>query len=178
MSYLTCETPAFLEPFFARFDPIFKRPEPQKYFRLYGTGLLLEIKRKNVQAIDSHIISGNYQGLHHFISDAPWEEMVLNNQRLSWLQSKRQAKSTRSGYVVCVVLIVATIRNCIDEYKAHNLILDDTGNPKSGDATFARKSNTWAVLVRWIAVKLSSPVIMPTRVKTGRSTCSHMYPPI
>lgn len=117
MSYLTCETPAFLEPFFARFDSIFKRPEPQKYFRLYGTGLLLEIKRKNVQAIDSHIISGNYQGLHNFISDAPWEEMVLNDQRLSWLQSKRQTKSTRHGY----------------------LILDDTGNPKSGDATFATK---------------------------------------
>jgi len=117
MSYITFETPAFLEPFFAKFDCIFNRAEPQQYFRLYGTGLLLEIKRKNVQAIDSHIIDGNYQGLHHFISDAPWEEVSLNHQRLSWLQSNRQTKSTRSGY----------------------LILDDTGNPKSGDATFATK---------------------------------------
>ena len=71
MSYITCETPAFLDSFFAKFDHIFNRWEPQQYFRLYGTGLLLEIKRKNVQAIDSHIIGGNYQGLHHFISDAP-----------------------------------------------------------------------------------------------------------
>lgn len=117
MNYLTYETPAFLEPFFAKFDSVFDRPEPQKYFRLYGTGLLLEIKRKNVQAIDSHIIDGNYQGLHHFISDSPWEEVLLNNQRISWLQSTRQTKSTSYGY----------------------LILDDTGNPKSGDATFATK---------------------------------------
>ena len=70
-----------------------------------------------MQAIDSHIIDGNYQGLHNFISDAPWDEVSLNHQRLSWLQSNRQTKSTRSGY----------------------LILDDTGNPKSGDATFATK---------------------------------------
>ena len=63
MSYITCETPAFLDSFFAKFDHIFNRWEPQQYFRLYGTGLLLEIKRKNVQAIDSHIIGGNYQGL-------------------------------------------------------------------------------------------------------------------
>ena len=139
MSYITFETPAFLEPFFAKFDHIFNRWEPQQYFRLYGTGLLLEIKRKNVQAIDSHIIGGNYQGLmeshgspkagcfvprkgpcvlhHHFISDAPWDEVSLNYQRISWLQSARQTKSTHSGY----------------------LILDDTGNPKSGDATFATK---------------------------------------
>lgn len=112
MSYITFETPAFLEPFFAKFDCIFNRVEPQQYFRLYGTGLLFEMKRKNVQAIDSHIIDGNYQGLHHFISDAPWEEVSLNHQRLSWLQSARQTKSTLSGY----------------------LIWDDTGNPKSGDA--------------------------------------------
>jgi len=112
MSYITCETPAFFDSFFAKFDHIFNRWEPQQYFRLYGTGLLLEIKRKNVQAIDSHIIGGNYQGLHHFISDAPWDEVSLNYQRISWLQSARQTKSTCSGY----------------------LILDDTGNPKSGDA--------------------------------------------
>jgi SRSO17 transposase len=117
MSYITFDTPDFLAPFFAKFDCLFNRAEPQQYFRLYGTGVLLEIKRKNVQAIDSHIISGNYQGLHHFISDAPWDEVSLNHQRLSWLQSNRQTTSTHSGY----------------------LIVDDTGNPKSGDATFATK---------------------------------------
>ncbi len=90
MSYITFETPAFLEPFFAKFDYIFNRREPQTYFRLYGTGVLLEIKRKNVQAIDSHIIDGNYQGLHHFISDAPWDEVSLNHQRLSRLPSARR----------------------------------------------------------------------------------------
>ena len=63
MSYITFETPAFLEPFFAKFDNIFNRREPQTYFRLYCTGLLFEIKRKNVQAIDSHIIDGNSQEL-------------------------------------------------------------------------------------------------------------------
>ncbi len=125
MSYLTCETPAFLEPFFAKFDPIFNRPEQRQYFRLYGTGLLLEIKRKNIQAIDSHIIYCNYQGLHHFISHAPWEEERLNDQLLHWLQSNRQTKSTSKGY----------------------LILDDTGNPKSGNATFATKKQYMGCLV-------------------------------
>lgn len=82
MSYLTCQTPAFVDPFFAQFDTIFSRPEPKHYFRLYGTVLLLEIKRKNIQPIDCHIIYGNYQGLHHFISHAPWEETSLNSKRI------------------------------------------------------------------------------------------------
>ena len=117
MNYLTGGTPTFLDPFFAKFDAVFSRAEAQHHFRLYGTGLLLEIKRKNIQAIDSPIINGNYQGLHHFLCDAPWEETSLNSQRIDWLQSRRQTKSTSRGY----------------------LILDDTANPKSGDTTFATK---------------------------------------
>lgn len=129
-----------MKPFFAKFDKIFDRTEQKKYFRHYGTGLLLEIKRKNIQAIDSHIIDGNYQGLHNFLSDSPkrdsaslssfWEEVSLNLKRLSWLQSSRQTQSSSCGY----------------------LILDDTGNPKSGDATFATKKQ-YMGLARLILVK-------------------------
>jgi hypothetical protein len=117
MNYLTPNIPPMFEKFYNNFDSIFRETSQRENFRLYGTGLLLEIKRKNIQSVCFHIISGNYQSMHHFIHDAPWDEGSLNNQRIVQLENTKQTKSCESGYV----------------------IIDDTGNPKSGNSTFATR---------------------------------------
>jgi len=49
--------------------------------------------------------------------DSPYDEKALNNQRIDMLQNNRSTKSCNYGYI----------------------IIDDTGNPKSGDSTFATR---------------------------------------
>ena len=115
MTYLTTEIPAMFEKYFSKFDNIFTETSQMINFRLYGIGLLIEIKRKNIQYITKHIIDSDYQSAHHFMHDAPWGEKTLNNQRLEMMESNRPTKSCDDGYA----------------------IIDDTGNPKSGDATHA-----------------------------------------
>jgi hypothetical protein len=117
MNYLTPNVPEMFEKFYSHFDSLFSETSQRDNFRLYGTGLLLEIKRKNIQSICCHIISANYQSMHHFIHDSPWDENWLNDQRIVQLENTKQTKSCASGYV----------------------IIDDTGNPKSGPKTFATR---------------------------------------
>jgi DDE superfamily endonuclease len=117
MNYIVSETAPFLEKFFRKFDDLFNRPNQKEQFRQYCTGLLCEIKRKNIQGICEHTIESRYQGMHHFISESPWEARGLNSKRLNMLQGSAQTKSHAQGY----------------------FILDDTGNPKSGTATFATR---------------------------------------
>jgi hypothetical protein len=117
MNYLTPEVPPFLEKYYSKFDNIFKEQSQRDEFRLYGTGLLLEIKRKNIQYISKHIIDSKYQSMHHFMHDSPYDEKALNDQRIDMLQNNRSTKSCNCGYI----------------------IIDDTGNPKSGDSTFATR---------------------------------------
>ncbi len=117
MNYLTPTVPPMLDRFYSKFDSLFSQPSQKANFRRYGTGLLLEIKRKNIQSISQHIILSNYQSMHHFLRDAPWAENTLNCQRIEMLENTRPTKSCDNGYV----------------------ILDDTANPKSGDATFGTR---------------------------------------
>jgi len=117
MNYLTPNVPEMFEKFYQEFDDIFRESSQKENFRLYGTALLLEIKRKNIQSLSCHIIDSNYQSMHHFIHDAPFNENALNDQRIVQLERTRQTKSCRDGYV----------------------IIDDTGNPKSGACTFATR---------------------------------------
>ena len=117
MNYLTPDVPPFLEKYYSKFDNIFKEQSQRDEFRLYGTGLLLEIKRKNIQYISKHIIDSKYQSIHHFMHDSPYDEKALNNQRIDMLQNNRSTKSCIHGYI----------------------IIDDTGNPKSGESTFATR---------------------------------------
>ena len=117
MNYLPPTVPPMLDKFYSKFDALFSQSSQTANFRWYGTGLLLEIKRKNIQSISQHIILSNYQSMHHFIHDAPWNHNALNRQRIQMLQNTSSTKSCDDGYV----------------------ILDETGNPKSGDATFGTR---------------------------------------
>ena len=120
MNYLTPTTHPMFEKFYKKFDHIFSEPAQRHNFRLYCSGLMLEIKRKNIWYISEHIIGSDYQPMQHFMSDAPWPENTLNDQRIDMLESNRPTKSCDDGYI----------------------IIDDTGNPKSGDATHAT-SRQW-----------------------------------
>ena len=117
MNFLTPAIHPMFESFYKKFDDIFTEQSQRTNFRLYGTGLLLEIKRKNIWYISEHIIDANYQSMHHFVSDSPWDEVAFNCRRIGILESNRSTRSCEDGYV----------------------IIDDTGNPKSGDSTHATR---------------------------------------
>jgi len=85
MNYLTHSITPELEKYFSKFDNIFKEQSQKDEFRFYGTGLLLEIKRKNIQCICNHTVDSNYQSMHHFMHDAPYDHKALNNQRIDML---------------------------------------------------------------------------------------------
>lgn len=105
--------PRFFETWCAKFDDCFNRETQRSNFRLYLSGVLGETERKNVWAIASSIVNGNYHSLHHFIHDAPWSADEVNCRRLDILQGCRQTK-LKDGF---------------------DLILDDSGHRKSGSAT-------------------------------------------
>ena len=81
-----------------------------KNFQIYLTGICLELKRKNLQAIDDCKLEGNYDSLHHFLSQPPWDEEKLNEKRLKLIQRDRRTRTPRKGV----------------------LIIDDTGCKKTG----------------------------------------------
>jgi len=120
MNFLTPITHPMFERFYKKFDHIFSETAQRHNFRLYCSGLTLEIKRKNIWYINEHIIGSDYQPMQHFMSDAPWPENVLNDQRTDMLEGNPATKSCDDGYA----------------------IIDDTGNPKSGDSTHAT-SRQW-----------------------------------
>jgi len=115
MNFLAPICHPMFESFYKKFDDIFREPSQRTNFRLYGTGLLLEIKRRNIWCISEHIIDANYQSMHHFVSDSPWDGREFNYRRIRILENNRSTRSCRDGYVT----------------------IDDTGNPKSGESTHA-----------------------------------------
>ena len=50
MNFLTPTRYPMLETFYKKFDNIFRGPSQRENFRLYGNGLILEIKRGSVKA--------------------------------------------------------------------------------------------------------------------------------
>ena len=68
---------------------------------MYLGGLLGESERKNLAQIASNTVDGSYNNLRHFLNDAPWDEIKLNNQRLEVMHSCRQTKMQR-GFILIV----------------------------------------------------------------------------
>jgi len=117
MNFLTPICHPMFESFYKKFDNIFREPSQKLNFRFYGTGLMLEIKRKNIWYMSEHIIDADYQPMHHYMHDAPWYENRFNDRRVVILDTNNSTKSCDDGYG----------------------IIDDTGNPKSGDSTHASR---------------------------------------
>ena len=72
-------------------------------------GIISDIKRKTLLAAEIMGLE-NAQGLHHFLTQSPWEAQALRSQRLE--------------------LILRIVKN-----RKIAIILDETGEPKKGKAT-------------------------------------------
>jgi hypothetical protein len=113
MNFIVSEPDPLLTSFFENFDSLWSRPNQAQGFRSYILGLVCQLHRKNVEAMSSKIVGQDYQSLHHFLCDAPWEDKELNRMRLAALLSNRRTAPCDKGV----------------------LIIDDTGVPKRGDST-------------------------------------------
>jgi len=100
-------------PFFDKFADLWSRPNQLQSFTAYVRGLLAQMDRKNVEAISNRTVRQAYQGLHHFLTDSPWDACELNRRRVELLQGDPRTRSRPGGV----------------------LILDDSGVPKKGEAT-------------------------------------------
>ncbi len=115
-------TPAAMPPCFEkwckRFDDCFKTKAQKTGFRQYIGGLLGESERKNLTQRSDNAIGVVYNRLHHFLTDAPWEESKINERRLEVMNKCSQTRIT----------------------KGFSLILDDSGHRKSS-ATPRRRTD-------------------------------------
>ena len=100
-------------PFFDKFADLWSRPNQPQCFGAYVRGLLAQMDRKNVEAISNGTVGQAYQGLHHFLSESPWDAAVLNRRRVELLEADVRTRSRPGGV----------------------LVLDDSGVPKKGEAT-------------------------------------------
>jgi len=100
-------------PFFDKFADLWSRPNQSQCFAAYVGGLLARMDRKNVEAISNRTAGQAYQGLHHFLTESPWDGAELNRRRVQLMQAAPRTRSRPEGV----------------------LILDDSGVPKKGEAT-------------------------------------------
>jgi SRSO17 transposase len=117
MDFIVNESDPVCDSFFENFAGLWSRPNQREAFRAYVLGLISETHRKNIEAMSDKIIQQEYQSLHHFIADAPWDDEELNRSRLALLMSNRRTAPRASGV----------------------LVIDDSGVPKKGNATEAVK---------------------------------------
>ncbi len=91
--------PPFLEKFLGEFKDLFIKPQ-FKNFKIYPFGLQLELKRTNIQTINECRPKSNYDSLHHFLTNSPWDEEKVNNRRIEIIQRDNRTKSRPHGALV------------------------------------------------------------------------------
>ena len=99
------ELAAFLEPF----APLFRRATSCRSLERYVTGLLTDLPRKNCETIAQAVANTSLEQLQHLLSDAAWDPLALDEQRVRLLLDRSPANGV--------------------------LVLDDTGLPKQGKAS-------------------------------------------
>ncbi len=105
--------PPCFEKWCKRFDDCFKTQAQKIGFRHYLGGLLGESERKNLTQMADNAVGVVYNRLHHFLTDAPWNALEINERRLQVMNKCSQTR-IRRGFA---------------------LILDDSGHRKSGNLT-------------------------------------------
>ena len=81
------------------------------FTKLRCTRIISDLKRKTLPAIAEIMRLENAQGLHHFLTQSPWDAPALRRQRLE------------------------LILKLVKERKIVLIIIDETGDPKNGKAT-------------------------------------------
>lgn len=96
-----------------RFDDIWTHQAQKREFRNYIGGLLGESERKNLSQMADNAFGVTYHRLHHFLTEAPWDALEVNERRLVVMNQCSQSRISR-GFT---------------------LIVDDSGHRKSGNFT-------------------------------------------
>ena len=96
-----------------RFDDIWTHQAQKREFRNYIGGLLGESERKNLSQMADNAVGVAYHRLHHFLTEAPWSTLEVNERRLVVMNQCSQTRISR-GFT---------------------LIVDDSGHRKSGNFT-------------------------------------------
>jgi len=89
-------SPPVLQKFLNKFKKVFTKPAYSS-FSFYVNGLFLQLKRTNIQSITANILHANYENMQYFLSEARWNEDLLNEQRIKLLQSNCLTKSSTKG---------------------------------------------------------------------------------
>ena len=113
MDFIADQPEPLLETFFEKFDSLWSRPNQRRGFRAYTLGLLSEAHRKNIEAMNTKMIAPDYQSLHHFLTETPWDAQEVNRRRLDLLLGHRRTAPRSEGV----------------------LVIDDSGVPKRGRHT-------------------------------------------
>lgn len=98
-----------LATFLAPFAPVFRRATSRRSLERYVTGLLTDLPRKNCETIAQAVAETSLEQLQHLLTDAAWDPLVLDEQRVHLLVQRSPAQGV--------------------------LVLDDTGLPKQGKAS-------------------------------------------
>jgi len=91
--------PPSLEKFLGEFKDLFIEPQ-FKNFKVYPFGLQLELKRTNIQTINECRPKSNYDSLHHFLTNSPWDEEKVNNRRIEIIQRDNRTRSRPDGALI------------------------------------------------------------------------------
>jgi SRSO17 transposase len=102
--------PNFIRTFANQFEAVFNRPVQKLRFCQYLTALLLQTERRNTHGIERLVAGVDDQAIHHFLANAPWDEVEMNVLRVKLLNTRPQTQSRAEGV----------------------LILDDSGSPRRG----------------------------------------------
>ncbi|ACK68396.1 putative transposase of IS4 family insertion sequence ISY391c (plasmid) [Rippkaea orientalis PCC 8801] len=103
-------TVQFVDTYCELYRDLFVEVRAYESFKYLQLGLISELKRKSLPAIAKVVGLKNGQGLHHFISQSPWQACDLEKRRLE--------------------IIVALL-----EGREIMVIIDETGDKKKGEKT-------------------------------------------
>jgi hypothetical protein len=99
MIQIISQRPLPLQKFIAEFSHFFSKPLFIS-FAIYLSGLLLEIKRTNINSIVSKTPLSSYQKIQYFLSDSKWDSDNLNTHRLALLQANPDTTASNRGVLI------------------------------------------------------------------------------
>ncbi len=139
------ELAAYLKPF----APLFRRSTSRRSLERYVTGLLSDLPRKNCETIAQAVANTSLEQLQHLLTDAAWEPLALDEQRVRLLVERSPAKAV--------------------------LVLDDTGLPKQGKASVGVQHQYLGTLGKQGNCQL---VVSAEYVVDGPTTSQHLHWPL
>lgn len=103
-------TVKFVDTYCELYKDLFVEVRAYEAFKYLQVGLISDIKRKSLPAIAKVVGLENSQGLHHFMTESPWEAEDIEKRRLA------------------IILNILEGREII-------VMIDETGDKKKGEKT-------------------------------------------